>query len=381
METPEYTYSPLTPMDNDEFPFTSAPTPTPLFDAKPTFADPIPTSLADDSIPTSLADDSIPTTLADPILKADACTCRTKCHAKRSCPCRKADKFCSELCHPVRKCTNHLKPIKDNKSNVKISIADYTPSTVQSTSIWKTVCDTPILHSHQDILNSTSKAWLDDVLINVGQKMLKSQFPAVEGLPNCILVGDMSAELPISEFIQVILIGGNHWIAVSTIGCKLDHVLVYDSLHYPLSSRTHKVVADLLQTKSKKLTFDLANVQYQSGTNDCGLFALAFCTTKCFGGNPVNILYDQTKMRAHFKSCVEYGVMSPFPQQSRGRRVKTKVRFSEDVLIHCLCRLPMDLPMIQCMTCLEWFHCTCIRMNDRQLMKLKEQDFFCGQCH
>lgn len=104
---------------------------------------------------------------------------------------------------------------------------------MQSTdsSVWKTVCYTRVLQSHRDILNSYE--WLDEILINIGQKMLKSQFPAAEGLQDCIIVGDMTAVPPMSEFVQVILIGGNHWIAVSTVGCEPNHVLVYDSFHSP----------------------------------------------------------------------------------------------------------------------------------------------------
>ncbi len=58
----------------------------------------------------------------------------------------------------------------------------------------------------------------------------------MNGLQNCLLVGAMSAEVSAGKFIQVILIGGNHCrIAVSTVGCKPNHVLVYDSLNYSQS--------------------------------------------------------------------------------------------------------------------------------------------------
>ncbi len=213
-----------------------------------------------------------------PSSTAPTCTCRTKCHAKKSCPCRRANQLCSELCHPTRKCTNYSKS-KHQENIESINIDNYSPANIQpaSDSVWKNVCGIRVLHSHQEFLQS--QEWLDDVLINVGQKMLKSQFSAMNGLQNCLLVGAMSAEVPAGEFIQVILIGGNHWIAVSTVGCKPGHVLVYDSLHYRFSSHTHTIVADLLQTRSKQLTFDFVNVQYQSGANDCGLFALAFCTS------------------------------------------------------------------------------------------------------
>ena len=42
------------------------------------------------------------------------------------------------------------------------------------------------------------------------------------------------------------------------------------------------------------------DVQMQSGTYDCGLFAVAFATALAFGYNPGQYFFDQPSMRSIF---------------------------------------------------------------------------------
>ena len=48
-----------------------------------------------------------------------------------------------------------------------------------------------------------------------------------------------------AEFVQILNIGGNHWITTFTTGCEAGSITIYDSLHLKLSNVTKKVLADL----------------------------------------------------------------------------------------------------------------------------------------
>ena len=212
--------------------------------------------------------------------------------------------------------------------------------------------------------------------------MLKSQFPTIKGLQDTILAERLATDPTPGEFVQVLLVGGDHWIAVSTLGSRPGHITVYSSLHYRLSSRTKRVIADLMQSTSCRIMIMYANVQHQSGGSDCGLFALAFCCTLCNGQDPTHISYTQSEMRSHLHTCLLSRRMTPFPEQSRVRRVKTlsSMDKSEELPIFCVCQLPDDgKKMIQCKKCSKWYHCGCITVRPKYIDNCK-MDWNCGHC-
>lgn len=103
------------------------------------------------------------------------------------------------------------------------------------------------------------------------------------------------------EFVQVLK---NHWITTSTIGCSPGYVRVYDSLHMTLPSTTEKVIADLIMTKEKFFTIEYMDIHRQVGPDDCGLFALAFAASLCYGEQPKNENYNQSQLHSHLLSCL-----------------------------------------------------------------------------
>ena len=184
-----------------------------------------------------------------------SCKCRTHCHSKRDCACRQQKIRCTELCHPAHSCVN--------VSTTCCDTVDLTHCVAQSD------LDVPT-RSQLEIL--TTNAWLDDSLMNLGQKMLSQQYPNISGFQSVVL----SAFVPQpDEFIQILNLNNNHWIVISTIGCPAATVNVYDSLHGTLPSRAQRVVADILQCQSTHMTVRYPDVQWQSNSHDCGLFTLA----------------------------------------------------------------------------------------------------------
>ena len=62
---------------------------------------------------------------------------------------------------------------------------------------------------------------------------------------------------------------------MSTVGCTPGVVRVYDSLRMGLTSSLKKAIADMLHTSEKQVVFEHMNMQWQSSSDDCGLFVMA----------------------------------------------------------------------------------------------------------
>ena len=92
-------------------------------------------------------------------------------------------------------------------------------------------------------------AWLTDDIINVAQKLLKAQSPALSGFQNvgCGLTMNFSVET--EEFVQIIHTGEGHWVTISTIGTVHPEVVVYDTIYTTLPMLAKAQIASLLATQ------------------------------------------------------------------------------------------------------------------------------------
>ena len=83
--------------------------------------------------------------------------------------------------------------------------------------------------------------------------------------------------------------GFGHWLTITNIGAKNDaEVMVYDSL-YPSDTYIQKQIATLLRNTEKEVKVNIMDMQMQSGTCDCGLFAIATATSLLNGTYPGGI--------------------------------------------------------------------------------------------
>ncbi len=303
------------------------------------------------------------------------CLCRTRCHSKKGCPCKKADIVCRKSCHPGHPCTNKA-PLSTKSSVTDLTVYNDDRSN-GSLEEWTECCGLSLNANHRRILTSRS-LWLDDQIINAAQSLLKQQHSRVGGFQAPSLSACLSMLPPDKEFVQVVNVCGNHWLALSTIGCQQSAIRIYDSMGGRLPKATLKLVADLLQSGDKAITIEFVDVQQQRGSNDCGLFALAFIASICCGVEPSTVTYQQNAMRQHLLACIEGNEMKPFPSTS-GRKPKTPQ--TEVLPIYCICRLPKyhGSRMIVCSTCNEWYHIDCVEVNDEYLQDLK-LDWFCIKC-
>ena len=120
-------------------------------------------------------------------------------------------------------------------------------------------------------------------------------------------------------------------------------------------------------------------VQRQVGSNDCGLFALAFATDLCNGLDPVNQRYEQGSMRQHYVSCLENGAMVPFPKTTRKVPLHISSKKSS-VAIYCVCRMPYDKEeYVQCSyRCRAWYHTSCVKIPEWAINSGRK--WKCGKC-
>ena len=58
------------------------------------------------------------------------------------------------------------------------------------------------------------------------------------------------------------------------------------------------------------------NVQRQTDSFNCGVFAIAYAADIIYGINPVNSTYDVKFLRAHLIKCLESESLEPFPKVS-----------------------------------------------------------------
>ncbi len=94
------------------------------------------------------------------------------------------------------------------------------------------------------------------------------------------------------EFIQVLNAGSSHWMTVSIIGCAPGNIKEYDNLHPGVG--IYFAYGNCL-TYKEVISVKYADVQWQSGPNDCGLFALAFATFLWKGKDTESVIYDQSQ--------------------------------------------------------------------------------------
>ena len=189
---------------------------------------------------------------------------------------------------------------------------------------WVTICTVQLTMNHKAIFTSL-KSWLDDLIITAAQYMLKQQHPSIDGFQPPALSQNFSIP-PQKQFVQIINVNKNHWIALSTVGCQKASIKIFDcNGGKELPKPTLTLMSGLLQTQENQFSVEFVDIQLQEGSHDCGSFALAYITSICNGQDPAVVLYKQNAMRKHVLKSIEDGVMTAFPT-SASRLPKASIR-------------------------------------------------------
>ena len=207
--------------------------------------------------------------------------------------------------------------------------------------------------------------WLTDEHIDHAQWLLSKQFPDSKGLHSVLAFESKPPKVQKGDkdFVQILHVGGNHWVTVTNIGCQENRIKVFDSLRQKLSKKEKQklcsCLAVLLNTSSSNMVIEWPSMQRQSGESDCGLFAVAIATSLLNGEDPGSKSYDQSVMRGHLAVCFHCEELAVFPASS-SKCVKNDKK-EETIKVFCHCRMPFKNGdfMIECSVCLEWFHRSC----------------------
>ena len=152
--------------------------------------------------------------------------------------------------------------------------------------------------------------------------------------------------------IQVIHILPQHWATISTIGCKENTIELYDSVFNTILSSTKNTIIKLLKPNDSVTVF-IKNVSKQTDSTECGLYAIAYCTSLLNGDDPCGVIYNQREMRSHLENCFESRRLIPFPVVKRRRFSKAHTSFIT-VAVCPNCKQPDNgSMMVYCEPCMK----------------------------
>ena len=94
---------------------------------------------------------------------------------------------------------------------------------------------------------------------------------------------------------------------------------MYDSISSSdLQARAKEQIAALIHTDEPQYILNFPPVQIQSGTADCGLFAIALAETICSGRYSSCFRYPPASLRCHhLLDCLNEGRVISFPSYER----------------------------------------------------------------
>ena len=170
--------------------------------------------------------------------------------------------------------------------------------------------------SDLEIENIVMGVELSDVHINLAQRILKQQFPELNGLESTLFQekDQVLTEDNVKNNIHIIHCEKrHHWIVASTAnitGGTTDVVTVMDSFYYTIDQDTKQIIYNLFRYGPKQPTI---RTQKQEGSIDYGVFAVAMATAIAFGRNPTKQVFQQKLMRAHFVNCLNKKCFTLFP--------------------------------------------------------------------
>lgn len=139
------------------------------------------------------------------------------------------------------------------------------------------------------------------------QWLISKQFPNVKGFHSVLAFEGKSpkVEKGLKDFVQILNIGGNHWVVVTNIGSEENKIKVYDTLYWSMPKTDTIKLAALPNTSLPNMVIEWPALQIQEGDSDCGLFAIAVEISLCHGVDPSKQAYDQSVMRVNLAMCIQ----------------------------------------------------------------------------
>ena len=156
---------------------------------------------------------------------------------------------------------------------------------------------------------------------------MKDFFPFVNGLEDPLLISHQPFELKqTNDFIRVVLSNNNHWVCLAGGLCiETEDICLFDSLYRSKIDIELGEAAKKMFSKKKQVIIRVQDTQKQKKTL-CGHYALAFCTSLCFGIDPEEIFFDEEKLISHYVSCIKNKKITMYPYCTRIKKnLKNKI--------------------------------------------------------
>lgn len=227
---------------------------------------------------------------------------------------------------------------------------------------------------------SDSKCLTSDI-VNYAQNILSKQFPLIQGFQNTcyapVFCNQQKKWLSETSFtptqapaVQIHHTGHSHW--VTSLTKQSNEVYLLDSMYDTLTTSSEIQLSQIYSHGKKRLLVKLPEVQKQTNSIDCGLFAIAnaveFCFTSFSGG--IHVEFDTELLREHLVICLEKGEFIPFPKKKISMKGKPKYKTS---VVECNCecgKCDSVEDMLGCewqkgvKKCNIWKHFSCTGLKD-----------------
>ena len=163
-----------------------------------------------------------------------------------------------------------------------------------------------IVLSQKDKRNILKGDKLNDLVIDFAQQLLKSQNLGIYGM-QCTLLQSKKLAHPKNQ-LQILHVRGDHWIVASTLLATDGLIYIYDTIYQDINKETVSVLENLFGLTA----YVMINIPKQSGSKDCGVYAIAIITALAHGENPATIKFKQDTMRPHLVHCLETESLTMF---------------------------------------------------------------------
>ena len=154
-----------------------------------------------------------------------------------------------------------------------------------------------------------SKYWLNDLQIDKALEAFQLYYPNVTiytiAKTECALRIEKKFLHNLLEHPNLIFLlhSINHWIVLTNIKKK---ICMYESLNQDEYIEGLKQFFSIMFPQKKKIVINKIWMKHlQRGSNDCGLFALAYINSLCKGREPSLIQYNQDTMRQNFNNFID----------------------------------------------------------------------------
>ena len=124
---------------------------------------------------------------------------------------------------------------------------------------------------------------------------------------------------------------------------------------------------------------EFVEVQWQNGSDDCGVYAIAFAVALSLGKDPGTLTFAESDIRKHLFNMLNNKKLQLLPVIKNRKGVR--VTQGEPIQVYCSCRMPDVGEMIECSGCGEWYHMPSCKTADQDALNDTNIHWYCHCCN